>query len=87
MGQNKRNLYQPYGKLCPETNVIAVNRSGIERPGMLANVWNINNATFLITAQSAETVESILNKLSHYSKKSENENIQTIKVDRIGKRI
>lgn len=78
LGKEHEQFISTVGNLCSETDVIAVNKIGIERPGILANSWNISKATFLITAESPEVVESILNKLTYFTG---SDNIQTIKVD------
>ena len=79
LGNEHEKFISTVGNLCPETNIISVNRSGIEHPGMLANVWNISKATFLITAESDSVIDSILNKLNKFSE--DKNNFQTIKVD------
>lgn len=69
---------QTVGNLCPESNVISVNRMGINKPGMLSSVWNINKAVFLLSVDSPDVVDSVLDNLKNIT---DAENIHTIKID------
>jgi len=84
IGTEQEQFISTVGNLCPETNVVAVNSMNLNRPGIFANTWNVNKATFLITAQSDDVIGSILRKLENVTRL---ENLHTIKVDRGRKRI
>lgn len=74
LGNEQENFISAVGNLCPETKIVSVNRLGINQPGILAKTWNINKATFLISASSPATVNSIINQLN-------TSNFQTICID------
>lgn len=84
MGKEQEQFISTVGNLCPETNVVAVNSMHLNKPGLFANTWNVNKATFLITAESDDVISSILRKLENVTRL---ENLHTIKVDRGRKRI
>lgn len=84
LGHEHEQFISAVGNLCPETDVIAVNKLGVAKPGMLASHWNINKAVFLLSVDNPDTVNSITDNIKNITIP---ENIHLIKIDGITKEI